>query len=73
MEIFLQSLNGTTRIIQLLASSTIAEVKTEIQSQKNIPFDNQKLIFAGQRLEEGQTLSACDFGKESFLVLILKG
>ena len=73
MEIFLQSLNGTTRIMQLLASSTIAQVKTEIQSQRNIPCEYQKLIFAGQRLEEGQTLSACNIGKESFLVLILKG
>ena len=72
MEIFLQSPTRTTRI-QLLASFTIAEVKTEIQSQMNIPFDYQKLIFAGQRLLEGDTLSACNIGKESFLVLILKG
>ena len=53
------------------ASTTIERVKKETQYQLHITPDRQQLIFARDKLQDGQTLSDCNIQNESTLLLIL--
>ena len=72
MLIFCKTLTGKTITLQVELSDSVAAVKQQIQDKENIDADAQRLIFAGQTLDDAFDLSAYGVEKESTLHLVLE-
>lgn len=70
MQIYVARADGDTLVLEVEPNDSIDAVKAQIQEQTGITSDEQWLLLAGKRLEEGKTLSDYHIQKESTLQLI---
>ncbi|XP_051177352.2 polyubiquitin-like [Lolium perenne] len=68
-KIFVQIHKGKTVTLEVRISDTVDSVKAKIRDMEGIPPNEQHLIYAGYRMEEGHTLGEYSIRKESTILL----
>jgi ubiquitin C len=68
----IKTLTGKTIKITTRTADTVEELKEDIRRSEGIPADQQRLIFAGCQMEDGETLARYNICQGSVISLVLR-
>lgn len=54
---YIKTLSGKIIVLEVSRSASIEDVKAIVEKEEGIPPDKQRLVFAGEHLEDGRTLA----------------
>ncbi|KAM0054173.1 putative Ubiquitin-like domain-containing protein [Helianthus debilis subsp. tardiflorus] len=72
MRLFIKTLTGKTITLEVKPSATIRDVKSKICDTEGIPVYQQRLVFKGNELDDGPTLSDYNIHNDATVDLIFK-
>eukprot|EP01086_Lenisia_limosa_P008603 TRINITY_DN30482_c0_g1_i1.p1 TRINITY_DN30482_c0_g1~~TRINITY_DN30482_c0_g1_i1.p1 ORF type:complete len:109 (-),score=9.73 TRINITY_DN30482_c0_g1_i1:67-393(-) len=72
MIIFFKTYHGETICVRVERTESIESVKAQIQSQEGIPIAKQRILFAGQELDNSHTVADYNIQNESTALLDLR-
>ena len=72
MEIFVKMLTGKITKIGVEQSDLIQDVKEKLYHLEGIPTDQQRLMFSGRELMDGNSLKDCNIQNKSTIFLVLR-
>ena len=64
MQLFVRRMTGSTFTLEVDGTESIAAVKSMIHAKKDIPPDQQRLIFEGKQLEDERTLADYNISRD---------
>lgn len=72
MQIFVKSISGKTRTIEVTPNETIGSLKQKIQEKEGIAAGEQRLVYAGKNLEDDKSIADAGIQAESTVHLVLR-
>jgi hypothetical protein len=58
-KIFVETSDGKVITVDVQGGDTVAAVKVQLEALEGIPLGQQRLLFAGRQLKDGETLAGC--------------
>lgn len=71
-DVVVKTLTGKETQVTVSASHTVYETKVKVEEKEGCPTDQQRLIYAGEMLEDDRTLGFYRVGHETTLTLVLR-
>ena len=72
MQIFVKTIVGKTITIDVTSTTTVRQVKEQVEQKEGIDVDQQRLVFVGKHLSDEKLVSDYGIGKEATLHLVLR-
>lgn len=72
MHIYVKTLAGTRLRLEVEEGDTVSNIKNIVQEKEGLPANQQRLVYQGQNLRDGQTLKYYGIGENHVVYLLLK-